>query len=319
MDNVIVDSLLDAAIKAPSGHNVQPWLFSELPGDGILVEPDVSRRLPVLDPQDRELYISVGCTVENMCVAATRFGLSAEVRVRGDGSGVEVFFKCDGNVVPSLLVQAIERRHTNRNKYDGTEIPRSVIDLLSVCGADIYMRGSMQFEVVKNGIIEADKVIYGNSRSKDELLEWIRYNRRESDNFMDGLGNDVLGIPDMPAWVSRIATSLALRASIQSRGDIRKLMSSPAVAAFYAPDDIAGRIQCGRNLQRFLLTATMHDVACAFIGQPCEVESVATGLASHLDLPCRLQVLLRIGHSAPPLAYSRRRPLAEFKKFKSVT
>ncbi len=319
MDDVIVDKLLEAAIKAPSGHNAQPWLFSVLPGGGILVLPDASRSLPVLDPQDRELHISIGCVVENICVAATGFSLSAKVSVRSDDSGVEIYFNHDEDVVPSPLMPAIGRRHTNRNMYDGSEIPQSVVGQLSACGAGIYMRGSMQFDAVKDGIIEANKVIYGSNRSKAELSEWIRYNRREADGHMDGLGYDILGIPDMPAWVSRIATSMALRSSIQSKGDIRKLISSPAVAVFEAPDDIPGRIQCGRRLEHFLLTAAMHDVACAFIGQPCEVENVAIGLASRLGIPYRLQVLLRIGYAAPPRAYSRRRPLADFKKFKSVT
>lgn len=315
MNDTVYDALLGAAIKAPSGHNSQPWLFSLLPAsDSILVQPDASRRLPVLDPHDRELYISIGCAVENMCVAATGMGLSGEVRMAQE-DGVLVSFNANGDVAPSELIAAIERRHTNRNEYDGTEIPQQVADLLVACGATLYARGSAQFCTVRDSIVEADNVIYGDSRSRGELKGWIRHNHKETESMMDGLGYDVLGIPGgVPVWVSRMATSMALKAQVQSRSDVRKFMSSPVVAAFAAPDDVEGWVRCGRSLQRFLLTATLHEVACAFMCQPCEVDGIAASLTSQLGLPGRVQVLLRIGHAAPPPAYSRRRPLASFKK-----
>ena len=293
MNDIVYDTLLGAAIKAPSGHNSQPWLFSlSADGSGILVQPDYSRRLPVLDPHDRELYISIGCAVENMCVAATGMGLSGVVRMARDG-GVLVSFNVNGDA----------------------EIPQQVADLLVACDATLYARGSAQFCAVRDSIVEADNVIYGDSRSRGELKGWIRHNRKETESMMDGLGYDVLGIPGgVPVWVSRMATSMALKAQVQSRSDVRKFMSSPVVAAFAAPDDVEGWVQCGRRLQHFLLTAAMHGVACAFMCQPCEVDGIAASLTSQLGLPGRVQVLLRIGHAAPPPAYSRRRPLASFKK-----
>jgi hypothetical protein len=50
--------LLRYAVLAPSGHNAQPWQFG-LTGDGVLVYADYSRRLPVANPDDRELIMSV--------------------------------------------------------------------------------------------------------------------------------------------------------------------------------------------------------------------------------------------------------------------
>ena len=45
MNKAVIDSLLEAAITAPSGHNTQPWLFDIADGC-IRVLPDFSRRLP---------------------------------------------------------------------------------------------------------------------------------------------------------------------------------------------------------------------------------------------------------------------------------
>ena len=48
----IWESLLRSAIRAPSGHNTQPWRFQIL-GDRHHMSADRSRAQPVVDPEDR--------------------------------------------------------------------------------------------------------------------------------------------------------------------------------------------------------------------------------------------------------------------------
>jgi nitroreductase len=52
--------IVRSAIKAPSGHNTQPWLFTKGENE-IFIKPDFSRALPIADPENRELFISLGC------------------------------------------------------------------------------------------------------------------------------------------------------------------------------------------------------------------------------------------------------------------
>ena len=56
------DAAVAEAIRAPSSHNTQPWLF-RIAGDHLGVMADRSRALPVADPQDRELVISCGAAI----------------------------------------------------------------------------------------------------------------------------------------------------------------------------------------------------------------------------------------------------------------
>ena len=65
--------LLNYAILAPSSHNSQPWKFN-VTKDEILVFVDKSRRLQVADADQRELYVSLGCALENLIIAADHFG-----------------------------------------------------------------------------------------------------------------------------------------------------------------------------------------------------------------------------------------------------
>lgn len=52
------------ASKAPSGHNTQPWKF-HITDSTITVLPNLDVALPVVDRNNRELFISLGCAVEN--------------------------------------------------------------------------------------------------------------------------------------------------------------------------------------------------------------------------------------------------------------
>ena len=58
--------MMEQAVKAPSGHNTQPWLF-RVQKDRIQILPDMSKSLPAVDPDNRELFISLGCATENLC------------------------------------------------------------------------------------------------------------------------------------------------------------------------------------------------------------------------------------------------------------
>ena len=70
--------IIHYATLAPSGHNTQPWKFS-IKNNSILIYPDYSRRLPIVDPDDHALFISLGCALENLIIAANHMGYSAKV------------------------------------------------------------------------------------------------------------------------------------------------------------------------------------------------------------------------------------------------
>ena len=78
-------ALIEAAVRAPSGHNSQPWQFA-LGDDRITIAPDFSCRLSAVDPDNRELFISLGCALENLCLAAAHSGYAAQEHLADDGT-----------------------------------------------------------------------------------------------------------------------------------------------------------------------------------------------------------------------------------------
>jgi len=123
----VLTRLLTAAALAPSGHNTQPWRFS-VEGERITILPDPSRRLPVVDPDDHALYISLGCAVENLVVAARGEGYHAEVDdtgLDGEDPALTVHLRPGGTSdgPGNGLPAAISQRQSTRRPYDGRAVP----------------------------------------------------------------------------------------------------------------------------------------------------------------------------------------------------
>src|SRR5438128_80764 len=71
--------LLRYTILAPSTRNTQPWKFAVL-GDSLALYTDLDHWQQVADPDQRELYMSMGCALENLLIAAEHFGFHTHVR-----------------------------------------------------------------------------------------------------------------------------------------------------------------------------------------------------------------------------------------------
>jgi nitroreductase len=52
---VLLQELVRCATLAANGHNTQPWKFGLTP-DTISIRPDLSRRTPVVDPDEHHLW-----------------------------------------------------------------------------------------------------------------------------------------------------------------------------------------------------------------------------------------------------------------------
>src|SRR5690349_3800222 len=115
-------AVAEAARRAPSIHNSQPWLFHRLP-DGLAVREDASRSLPVIDPYGRDRLISCGAAVLNARVALRALGHQAEVALLPDPADPTLVatLRATGRRAPSaddvLLHQMVPLRRTHRRVY----------------------------------------------------------------------------------------------------------------------------------------------------------------------------------------------------------
>ena len=110
-------SIVQCATLAPSSHNTQCWKFViDSENITIAIRPDLNRQCPVIDPDNHNVYATLGCAVENIVVAARAYGLKADVNTSDlskEGIGIWISFR-ECEVYKSDLFYAIPKRQCNR-------------------------------------------------------------------------------------------------------------------------------------------------------------------------------------------------------------
>lgn len=301
------------ASKAPSGHNTQPWKF-HVASDTITIIPDFEVSLPVVDGNNRELFISLGCAVENLFIAASHFGYAAQIMACSMERTTTKLTKTASVVDP--LFPYIEKRQTNRSLYKGKKIPPEALEQLQ----SIPKNDSVQFYFAEIGtpladtitryILKGNEIQMNDTAFKKELLSWMRFNRKQVEATRNGLSYQVFGNPPLPARLARPIVNLFLKADVQNKSDRKKIASSSHLLVCTTQHDTFEEwIELGRSLQRFLLKATETGIAYAFLNQPCEITPLAYALQEELPVHKEYPTLiLRIGY-ADPTPYSPRIPI----------
>lgn len=309
--------LVRYAVKAPSGHNTQPWKFA-VSKDQISILPDFSVSLPVVDPEHRELYISQGCALENLLIAARHFGYQTRITEYGE-KGITVSLSQGNPNSNDDLFAHIERRQCNRGVYDGSLISDTDLELLQseVKETNVELRlYGVQTEMGKtltSYVRRGNEIQMNDNSFKSELISWIRSNSRQVQSTGDGLSYKALGNPPLPTLLARYVVNLFLNASMQNKSDMKKIYSSSHYALFTTRYNTPPEwIALGQTLQRFLLLSTQQGIASAFMNQPCEVFSLAEEMRTTLPLDNQYPTLmLRLGY-AQPMPYSPRKKIDSF-------
>ena len=312
-DTVLLKELVRCASLAPNGHNTQPWRF-ELSPDAISIRPDLSRRTPVVDPDDHHLWVSLGCATENLVLAAATLGKHADVAFGPQGVHVAL----DNTATTSSpLVNAIFKRQSTRSVYDGQPIPVDILQELTRAAERGGVRLLLLTEQAKvEGVL--DYVAQGNSeqiRNRDfvqELKKWIRFNEADALASSDGLFSHLTGNPTLPRWLGNLLFRMLLSERTENEKYARQIRSSAGVAIFVGERaDPASWFEVGRAYEHFALVATAHEVRTAFVNQSVEVPAVRTQFGQWLGLGAgRPDLVVRFGRG-PRLPYSLRRPLVD--------
>jgi hypothetical protein len=107
-----IRELIRYATLAANGHNAQAWQFM-IEGNAIQIHLDRKRRLPAVDPNEREMWISLGCALENMGIAARNEGFEPEITYPEQNDHIQLTLNRMGKVAGDLF-EAITRRQNTR-------------------------------------------------------------------------------------------------------------------------------------------------------------------------------------------------------------
>jgi nitroreductase len=306
--------LLDAARRAPSAHNTQPWRFG-LADAAIHLRADRIRALPVNDPHDRELTVSCGAALATIEVAAAGRGWrTATERLpdHGDPDLLAVVRSAEEGetaVTPTerALAAAIADRHTYRGRFAGDALPDGLASRLHEVAdraelALIGLDAPAEREDLAAAVAEADRAQFGDPRWRRELAVWTHPDRR----------GDGMPLPPGSALGTRLAPTAPGEPVDEVDPDRSLVLEAPAVVVLATAADRAEEwLAAGAALQRVLLTAAADGVMASYLNQACQVATARAGVRYLIGGRLHPQAILRLGVPARQVRRTDRRPLEE--------
>ncbi len=305
-----LETLLEAAVLAPSSHNTQPWIF-EVSESRILLLADRTRALPANDPDDRELTISCGAALFNLRVAAASAGIKLKVSIlpKPDDDDLLAVVDLDGGPPYSAqvaeLYSEIPRRRTYRKRFEAKPVPESVLVELARAAEqeEAWLRVLSKEDVRQQAaklIAEGDAIQWANRTWRRELAAWMHPRRKG-----DGL--------TVPGFVAPIAQAV-VRTFDMGNGvgakDSQLAEESPVLVILGTRGDSqADWLKAGQALERLLLSACGAGLQASYLNQPIQTASLRPNLQHAIGATGFPQILLRIGFPSEELPATPRRRL----------
>ena len=196
--------ILALAAYAPSGHNTQPWSVTITGNDSFDVGTDRSRRLPGVDPANRELMISMGAFLEAIARAAELRGYEARITVTAkslNDESVALVKLVKTTTTPAFTEEDLLARRIVRKDHLSKEISPDDLtfltqDLGGMCA--FHPASSSTGKMIAALTVEANRVQAYRDDAQAELSRWIRFRDDDARTHRDGLtvaGMEISGIP----------------------------------------------------------------------------------------------------------------------------
>lgn len=305
--------LLKFAVLAPSSHNSQPWKF-EISGNIISIFLEKSRRLRQSDENDRQAYISLGCALENILIAAHYYGYLTKVvylpNPANPSLAVEIYFsrKEEPKQDDNHLIFSIPKRVTNRNPYADTMPSADFLEQIQG-----FSSGDMRVTVVtdqnlKSAITDtALNASIAAMEDKDFRLELSRYVKSNITSSSIGMPCFGMGIPTLFSFIVPTIIRYLNVNKINNKKDkkLLKEQTSSLVILETQNDDKLSWLKTGQIYEKIALMATASRLATAMWAAPIQIGEFYKDIQKILKSFLRPQVLFRLGY---PLEQTKHSP-----------
>ncbi|MFD3484876.1 Acg family FMN-binding oxidoreductase [Streptomyces sp. NPDC058665] len=303
LDAATLESLLAAAVAAPSIHNTQPWRFRLDPESQVLeVHSAPERILPLADPAHRALYLSVGAAVFNLRLAAVHLGMRPDVRLLPDPQAPGLLaavrltrrLTADDHLDDAGLHEAIARRHSSRMPFTGRPVPPPIVAEMTAAahraGARLHVPDIAGTRWLLRLTAAAEARNIADPERAAETRGWITAPGRDA---LYGIPLTALGPPDSAARMPMrdfTGAQAALR-----RPTLRFERHAQAALLWTSDDGREDWLRAGQALQYVLLTATARGVRTSLLHQAMEWPDLRGATAGSRRLR-RPQMLIRFGY-----------------------
>jgi len=317
-------AMLHYASLAPSGHNTQPWTVSHSENTGFTIGFDPKRTLPAVDPDNRELLLSLGTFIENLCLAAGNAGFDPELTILSQAP-------TDPTVARITLYPAtpqnyplkrLEMRRTVKSGMQSREIKQSDVDKLSqpFDGRLFYFpAGTRHADCIAEGAIEAFRAQTWREDAQAELARWVRFGNEAVARHRDGITTAGMEIGALASWYINtfMSTEDVLSKTFREKGIDKTAAQAREGGGWFiitsAGETVADIVDTGRRFQRMALLAREHNLAIHPMTQQLEEKKSREQIARAHEPGMIPQFILRVGYlNRYPEPVSPRRPVNRF-------
>lgn len=300
--------LLKYAVRAPSTHNIQPWLF-RVSGDTIELWRDMERDLTYADPTGRCAMISLGACFEHLEIASKYFGMFVSSWVNPSPLAVEPIARItitaaqefDDTLLP--LMEAMEGRFNARGQFEQQALPNDLFDQVAKLRReeDVYLDTFVGAK--KSGyadlVVQGMHHIHAIKEFRKELSGWIRHNYSDQ---QDGIPAYTMLAPGLVSFFVGPLIRLYNLGSILGALNKKSIESAPAVVVLSTPTDNASQwFRVGRYFERISLFLNSNDLR----------SSVYVAAIEDLAVRADLQMKLKDRH-LPQFAFTIGKPKVSF-------
>jgi len=315
--------ILHLASLAPSGHNAQPWTVTVLEPQRFLVGSDKDRWLPAVDPDNRELLLSIGAFLENLIVAAGYYGYHVSYRIIAvnpkDTSLLDV--RLEKAPRQQYPVERITSRRTVRSSYLNREL---LVEDVKFLTSDMrYVRyfpfGTREADLIASATMEANSKQAYRDAAQEELARWIRWSDRDAREFCTGLTPAGMEIRGIANWYVRhfYSEQTVMKESFRktSLEMVEERLTSGAGWIVISSDDsqIRSLLETGRRFEKMFLSVKDRMIGLYPMTQALEEEPWRFQIAQELGIHMPVQFIVKVGYvDSYPSPVSLRMPVKWF-------
>lgn len=273
-----VENILNLARWAPSGDNAQPWRFEIITDDKFIVHIPPKTQANVYEYNNSQpSFISLGCLLENIRIAASQFGRSCAWSYRSTGQHehlIEVEIPQQPGITPNSLLPFLTARSVDRRAYKTTHLsPVQKQALTASLGNNLEIRWfetlGERWRMARLNTVATEIRLSVREAFEvhQRMLDWKHKYSAEGVP-VSAVGLDPLTLKTMKwvmeDWKRMHFMNRFLGGTITPRIELDILPGLLCAAHFAvvrkampsAEDEIPNLIRTGESIQRFWLTAT---------------------------------------------------------------
>jgi hypothetical protein len=317
-------NVLSYASFAPSGHNTQPWTVQIVDRGHWLIGTSQERRLPAVDPANRETTLSVGAFLENLVIAAQQLGYAVDYQVVAksatDTPLIDLRLRKASAV--DYPIARLETRRTVRTGYANEPIKSEDLQFITDASKDFayFVRGSKLADYLSEATIEANRKQAYRDPAQEELANWIRWSKQDQARHQNGLTPAGMEITGVGGWfVSNFFDrDSVMKKSFREKGIkqvVERVNQGGGWLVQSGGSRVADWIETGRKFQRMWLKLRERGIAIHPMTQMLEETPRTEDIAKTLGIDATPQFILRIGYvKNHPDPVSPRMPVAWFTR-----